>query len=401
MIFQAQREKAGGTFPAESYPAPSPTTSLPGLYVHIPFCRRKCRYCDFFSTTDQSWRRRWLAALQTEMARQCQDPFWQEAVGKPDFDTLYLGGGTPSLLSPEELAVILAAIQAHWRLAPAAEITLEANPDDVTPELLRVWRELGINRLSLGIQSFADAELRWLGRRHDARQARQAVIWAQQAGFANLSLDLIYGLPGQELRRWRQTLAQAAAFEPAHLSCYQLTLEPGTPLGEAAARGQLKPLSEERQRRFFLETTDFLESRGYRQYEVANFARQPLLVCRHNYKYWRHQPYLGLGPGAHSFNGRTRRWLIRDLASYCQSLAAGQLPVAGTEELTPAQLRLEAVMLRLRLREGLPAALLPPAAQALLPALQQQGLLSYTGDRLYLTREGLAVADSLAVLLSG
>lgn len=375
-----------------------PSSSTAGLYLHIPFCRRKCRYCDFFSVTDLSWRPRWLAALLREIALGRQDPFW--LAPETEFDTLYFGGGTPSLLTLAELAAILAAVSRCWRLSPEAEITLEANPDDLSPELLRGWRELGINRLSLGVQSFQDPELHFLGRRHRAAQTQQALDWARAAGFANLSMDLIYGLPGQSLASWLATLAAAAAWEPEHLSCYQLTLEAGTELGDLLAQGRLQPLPEEEQRRFFLETAAYLSAAGYLHYEVSNFARSPNHRCRHNLKYWRHQPYLGLGPAAHSFNGRQRRWHFRELAPYCAALEAGRLPVAGGETLTPEQRRLEAVYLGLRTQDGLPLSALPCPDPALVTELQQAGLLRRDQDRLYLTREGLVVVDSLTLLLS-
>jgi oxygen-independent coproporphyrinogen-3 oxidase len=315
----------------------------------------------------------------------------------PAFDTLYLGGGTPSLLEADQFVELMTTLRRYFSFAPNTEFTLEANPDDATPEKLRFWRDLGVNRLSLGVQSLDEEELRFLGRRHTAGQALQALSQSRAAGFANLSADLMYGLPGQTLETWVRTLEQVLAFTPEHLSCYQLTLAPDTPMGAAATRGEFAPLTEEAERDFFLLTSRFLGERGYLHYEVSNFARDKEHRCRHNLKYWRHVPYLGLGPGAHSFDGRRRWWNFSSVAQYCSSVKAGGAPVAGEETLSAEQLRLEALYLGFRTREGVSLELLQARSrwQASLTELSRAGLLRMEAGRAKATVQGLVVADRL------
>ncbi|RJR39586.1 MAG: coproporphyrinogen III oxidase family protein [Deltaproteobacteria bacterium] len=404
----------------------------------------------------------WLEALEKEAAF-CQDRFGV-------FDTLYLGGGTPSLLTAGQMAHLLNSLRRRFAFSPNTEVTLEANPDDLNQMKIGAYRDLGVNRLSVGVQSFHDRELAFLGRRHNTRQTVEALEAARAAGFANLSLDLIYGLPGQSLEGWRKTLEQALAFHPEHLSCYQLTYEPGTPLGRRKARGEVIPATEEEERDFFLFTSRFLEDHDYLHYEISNFARQkgrlgqapvinpkdatptltlppqgggdsavaslphnvqftandaqflaneefcPRLInnqgsfnrkpktenrkpyfSRHNRKYWRHIPYLGLGPGAHSFQEGVRWWNVASVPQYCQSLARGEAPLADREILSPEQLRLEALYLGLRTREGAPLDLLRQTRgwEKTLTNLQKSGLVEMRRDRAVPTLEGFLMADSL------
>ncbi|MGB8991947.1 MAG: radical SAM family heme chaperone HemW [Desulfobaccales bacterium] len=362
---------------------------LPGLYIHIPFCKTKCPYCDFYSITDGSLISAFLAALDQEA------PLYREQF--PAFDSLYLGGGTPSWLGEAHLAELMKNLRRRFDFAPDTEFTLEANPDDLTAEKLRLFWDLGVNRLSLGAQSFDEAELRFLGRRHTARQTVAALELIRAAGFANLGLDLIYGLPGQTLDAWLHTLKTALSFAPEHLSCYQLTLADDTPMGRRAAAGEVRPLDEEAQRQFFLLTARFLKERGYIHYEVANFARAAIYLCRHNRKYWTHVPYLGLGPAAHSYHSNRRWWNHRALQDYRAALDAGEPPVAGAETLTPAQLRLETLYLGFRTQAGVGLATLreQPGWEAILAELIQAGLLEVHHDRVVATPQGLVVADRL------
>jgi putative oxygen-independent coproporphyrinogen III oxidase len=369
---------------------------LPGLYIHIPFCKSKCPYCDFYSSTDPSLIPSFLAALDTE-ARLYRDQF-------PAFDSLFLGGGTPSWLGEAQITELVKNLRRHFTFATDSEITLEANPDDLTADKLARFRDLGVNRLSLGGQSFDEAELRWLGRRHTAGQTAAAIDLIRAAGFANLGLDLMYGLPGQSLDAWRQTLETALSFAPEHLSCYQVTLAPETPMGRMFAAGQLTPPDEETQREFFLLTAQFLKDRGYLHYEVANFARQGPQAgglchycCRHNVKYWTRTPYLGLGPAAHSFQAGRRWWNLSSVGDYCSSLSAGLAPVAGTETLTPEQIRLEKLCLGFRTREGVSLATIreQPGGDAILADLTRAGLVRVDHDRVIATASGLVVADRL------
>jgi oxygen-independent coproporphyrinogen-3 oxidase len=362
-----------------------------GLYIHIPFCKTKCSYCDFYSINDYSLIFQYMAALDTE-ARLYRDQF-------PVFDTLYLGGGTPSLLTVAQLSVLWELLQENFVFAPETEITLEANPDDLTPEALKSYQELGINRLSLGVQSFDDRELAFLGRRHDASQALQALAWVREAGLANLGLDLIYGLPRQTLKEWQKTLETALSFRPEHLSCYQLTVEAGTPLSRWQAAGGFQSPSEETEREFFLFTSTFLEDQGHFHYEISNFARGPANKSRHNCKYWNHIPYLGLGPAAHSYRDGRRWWNHRSLEEYCQALSAGQAPVAGWEVLSPEQKRLEALYLGVRTRDGVNLDLLQDGQrqEAAIREAVRTGLAEVKEDRLIPTQEGFVVADRLAL----
>ncbi len=399
-----------------------PLTTFPGLYVHIPFCLSKCAYCDFFSVTDLAWIADWLAALEKEAS------LYQDRFGS--FDTLYLGGGTPSLLDAAQISALIAGLRRHFSFAADTEVTLEANPDDLTPEKLQLYQDLGVNRLSVGVQSFHDRELVFLGRRHTARQTLQALEAARAAGFVNLSLDLIYGLPGQSLEDYRKTLEQALAFQPEHLSCYQLTYEAGTPLSRRKARGEVAAATEEAEREFFLFTSRFLEERSYLHYEISNFARlgepdnksnsqvinntkslyrkpetanrKPYFYSRHNRKYWSHIPYLGLGPGAHSFQDGERWWNVRDVKTYCRALAQGWLPVADQEVLAPEQLRLEALYLGVRTSEGAPLELLRqyPGWEKTLTKLQKSGLMEVKRERAVPTLEGFLLADRLALWLT-
>jgi putative oxygen-independent coproporphyrinogen III oxidase len=360
-----------------------------GLYVHIPFCKSKCPYCDFYSITSPDQIPAFLAALDTE-AQLYRDQF-------PAFDSLFLGGGTPSWLAAADLARLMQCLREIFTFAPDSEITFEANPDDIIAEKLAFWRDLGINRLSLGAQSFDEAELRFLGRRHTGAQTQAAIDLIRAAGFTNLGLDLIYGLPGQTTAAWRRTLATALRFNPEHLSCYQLTLADDTPMGREATGGKLVPLGEEAQREFFLLTDQFLTQRGYHHYEVANFARGEEYLCRHNHKYWTHVPYLGLGPAAHSFDGHRRWWNFLSLEHYCASLNEGGAPLAGQEILTPEQIRLETLYLGFRTQEGVPLATIRehPRSEAILAELVQTGLVRVDRDRVTATAQGLVVADGL------
>ncbi|HEX5760472.1 MAG TPA: radical SAM family heme chaperone HemW [Thermoanaerobaculia bacterium] len=372
----------------------------PGLYLHVPFCSAICPYCDFAVRTGGRERRaRFVEHLLEEIE------LWSE---KPPalagFDTVYLGGGTPSCLLPEELARVLAAAFAQLGIATGARVFLEANPEDVNPAALAAWRDLGVATLSLGVQSFAPEELAFLGRRHDARQARRSVELALAAGFETVSIDLIYGLPWQAPSTWRRTLDGAIQLAPHHLSCYQLTFHEGTPFGARRARGALAELAEPAQAELFALTHAVLADAGYPAYEVSSFARAPEHRSRHNRKYWDHTPYLGLGPSAHSFDGRRRWWNERGLDAWERRVAAGERPLAGSEELGRTELALEALLLGLRTAEGVDLAVLrrrygvdlSAANGPLLARLAADGLAALAGGRLVPSPAGLAVADGLA-----
>jgi oxygen-independent coproporphyrinogen-3 oxidase len=350
----------------------------------------------------------YLAALggEIELAAAGGGAAWAAA------DTVYLGGGTPSALAAEALAEVLADLTHGLRVrlagAGAAHLLLEANPEDVTAASAAAWRRLGFATLSLGVQSLDAGALALLGRRHDEAGARRAVAAARDAGFPTVSLDLIYGWPGQTAERWRRDLAAAVALAPDHLSCYQLTVEPGTAFGAQRRRGTLVELPEDDQAGLFRLTHRLLADAGFPAYEVSSFARDPRHRSPHNRKYWHHVPYLGLGPSAHSFDGGRRRWWNeRKLSSWRARVAGGALPRAGEEELSARQLALEALLLGLRTAEGIDLAAfrrrhggdLVAANPDLLPRLAEGGLARLDDGRLALTLDGLAVADGIAAQL--
>jgi len=368
----------------------------PGLYLHIPFCLTKCCYCSFYSQTDVSLIPDFIEALGKEM----------EMAGggfSSPFDTVYIGGGTPSVLSPRQIEKILAQVEKSFCLSRETEFTLEANPGDLDLVLLRSLKNLGINRLNLGVQSFDAQTLNFLGRRHTVDEAIQSVDAARDAGFDHIGLDLIYGVPGQPLSLWRDTLSRAIAFSPEHLSCYQLTLEDDTPLAESCRRGDFSPRGEDELFQFFLTTSEMLENSGFIHYEVSNFARGPEYASRHNQKYWDHTPYLGLGPSAHSFSGSARWWNTRSLNDYLKALQSGNLPIEGKEILTREQLRMEAWFLALRTRKGVHIGEFSSqygedflsSNSLILRTMQEQGHLLLEDGHLRPTRTGLALADSL------
>jgi len=376
----------------------NPQLEVPGLYIHIPFCKTKCGYCDFYSVIHRSRLSDYLEGLPHEM-EMYGDQF-------SSFDTVYIGGGTPSLLSIEQLEAILTAVQKNFNLLSDTEITLEANPGDLSLPYLRSLRQTGINRLNIGIQSFDRKVLDFLGRRHSAEEAISALRSAREAGFENIGLDLIYAIPGQEMELWIATLDQALAFSPEHLSCYQLTLESGTPLGRRHGKGEFELPGERLQLDFFMRTAERLEDGSYIQYEVSNFARETAFFSRHNQKYWNHTPYLGLGPAAHSFLDNRRWWNHRSVDQYIADIQAGKPPIGETESLTMDQLRLEALFLGLRTRRGIHLqgfrdhyqCDLVAEKKYVLPRLQEEGLLSVQDGYLIPTRAGLAVADRLALI---
>jgi oxygen-independent coproporphyrinogen-3 oxidase len=379
----------------------------PGLYIHIPFCIQKCRYCSFYSLSNLSLIPPFLGALQREAA------FYRDWTGRRSFDTLYLGGGTPSTLTAADLERLIGDLAATLPMASGAEITVEANPGDINRPWLVALRRAGVNRLNIGCQSFDDGTLLYLGRRHTAREALEAFERARESGFTNLGLDLIYGLPlrtGEAaltaVDRWRATLETSIRLAPEHLSCYELTLEEGTPLADAI-HGEGRHLPDEELRAaYFQDTSATLTRAGYLHYEVSNFARGETLCARHNAKYWDHTPYLGLGPAAHSFTGRTRRWNHRSVEDYLQDLSVGLPPVAGSERLDDEQFRLEALFLGFRTRRGIHLKRfrkrygldLAGEKAVMIDRLAAEGLLEIGDDFLRPTTKGLAVADSLALI---
>jgi oxygen-independent coproporphyrinogen-3 oxidase len=326
------------------------------------------------------------------------------------FDTVYIGGGTPSLLSPQQLESVLVNVRENFNLISnpeiTPEITIETNPADLNRSFLESMRENGINRINIGVQSFDEKALDFLGRRHSVKQAISAIEASRKAGFRNIGLDLIYGVPAQDIDSWLDTLKQAVAFSPEHISCYQLTLESKTPLGMRYQAGEFSLPGEELQHEFFMKTSQSLEDAGYNHYEVSNFALGTEYTSRHNQKYWDHSPFLGLGPAAHSFQCNQRWWNHRSINRYLTSINAGSLPVEETETLTMDQLRLEALYLGLRTKKGISLQDfknqyhydLFTEKKEILTKLEEEGFISIQNGYLYPTQTGLAVADSLSLI---
>ncbi len=348
---------------SDQFSKPSPKYAA-GLYIHIPFCVKKCRYCDFYSCTDLDLIEPFTAALLQEMHSEdtllnrsniSNKPANANQFNKvsPECDSLYIGGGTPSVLPVRKMVEIIAAAQAQFGLLPGSEITVEVNPESASPDWLQAVRNAGVNRLNIGVQSFHDDHLARLGRLHSAARARETIEAARQAGFANIGLDIIYGLPGQTKEQLQHDLKQALAFFPEHLSCYMLTYEPGTPLTVDLENGRLEKLSDDRTAAFFRIVSRLLQENGYDHYEISNYAATAATRSRHNLKYWQRTPYLGLGPGAHSYEGTCRWWNQNDLEGYINRLTAGNPPAQGRETLTRRQRMLEALYLGLRLGAGI------------------------------------------------
>ena len=357
-----------------------------GLYIHIPFCKAKCIYCDFYSLPRAEGQMdAYVSALTAQLAA------WRERAADCTVDTVYFGGGTPSYLGPDRLRRLLDAVFQSYRVAPGAEITLEANPDSAQDiSALRQLHDAGFDRLSLGMQSADDAELRRIGRVHTHAQTVRAVENARAAGFDNLSLDLIYGLPGQTMTRWQANLDAALALAPEHLSCYGLKVEEGTPL--FARRGQLRLPDDDAQAEMYLYAVDFLAQQGYEQYEISNFCRSGR-EARHNSRYWALEEYLGFGPGAHSDFGGERFALARDLDAYL----ADKTVYSEKSVPSPREREEERVMLALRTVRGIAADTLPKAAQEVLRRCEAHGLARRSEGFYALTPRGFLVSNPIIV----
>ena len=316
-----------------------------GLYVHVPFCVKKCRYCDFYSTSDLGLKGGVVSALVGEMNLR--------SLGDHVIDTIYFGGGTPSVLTAREMEIILSRIYDLGRVAPSAEVTMEVNPGTVDDVYLADMYSLGVNRLNIGIQSFQDDKLKFLGRIHSASDAVNTLSGARRAGFENIGMDLMFGIPHETSAAWGMDMNTAFSFLPEHLSCYMLTYEQNTPLYRALETGGVIPLGEQDVADLFILTSNRAGQHGYDHYEVSNFAGNTRYRSRHNQKYWSGIPYKGLGPAAHSFDGVERSWNYSNVRRYIHALDNGRLPVMEKECLTRTQVMMEKVMLGLRTFEGM------------------------------------------------
>ncbi|MDO5500812.1 MAG: radical SAM family heme chaperone HemW [Propionibacteriaceae bacterium] len=383
-----------GSLPAAALDeVPSATLSL---YLHVPFCRSRCGYCDFNTYTAAELgpgasRRDWADTAIAELA------LADRVLGaeRPPVATVFVGGGTPTLLPPADLARVLAEIDRRFGLAPGAEVTTEANPDTVDPASLAELRAGGFTRISFGMQSADAGVLRVLDREHTAGRAQTAVAEARAAGFDSVSLDLIYGTPGESLDSWRRTLDAALAAEPDHLSAYALIVEDGTRLAARIRRGELAMPDDDDLADKYVLADEVLRTAGLQWYEVSNWARTPDDRCRHNLAYWRGGTWWGIGPGAHSHVGGTRFWNVKHPTAWAGRLAAGESPGYAREVLDAETRRIERILLELRLAEGLPLAVLTATERARLAAPVAEGLVELEGERAVLTLRGRLLADGV------
>lgn len=368
---------------------------MAGIYLHIPFCKQACHYCNFHFSTSLKHKNEFLDALLKEIVLR------KNYADDELVETVYFGGGTPSLLTQQELGTIMNQLKQHYNISPSAEVTFEANPDDINPAALTGWKNEGINRLSIGVQSFFEEDLLWMNRAHTAGQATDCIRQAQDAGITNMSIDLIYGTPGLSDDKWMTNLNTAVSLHVPHLSCYALTVEPGTALDHMTRKKKVANVNSEDQARQFLLMTDFLQKNGYEHYEISNLAL-PGKRSKHNSSYWSGAKYTGLGPSAHSFNGESRQWNVANNALYIQSLKKDELPFE-IEHLSEEQKLNEYVMTSLRTMEGLDIAhvntkyteeLLKSAEQFI-----QKKWIENNSNQLILTREGKLFADGIAAEL--
>ncbi len=321
---------------------------MSGIYLHIPYCKQVCYYCDFHFRVAMKDKRAMLDAMKQEIALRkdyLRPPGFEEE--KIPAETLYFGGGTPSVLTGGELADLLETLSRYYTLAPDAEITLEANPDDLTDACLADLRRLGFNRLSIGIQSFFDDDLKMMNRRHNGREAEQSVEAARRNGFDNINIDLIYGLPSGDEKRWQANLERAFALNVPHLSAYRLTIEPRTVFGRKQAKGEKFSVSEDIEIREFEMLTEAAENAGFEHYEISNFAR-PGFRSRHNSAYWQLKPYIGIGPSAHSYDGQSRQWNVNSNGGYIRAVNDGDENLFEREMLSPGEMYNDYVLVSLR-----------------------------------------------------
>ena len=368
---------------------------MAGIYIHIPFCKQRCNYCAFYSTTLYNIREKYVDALCKEIVLR------KEYAGSAPIGTIYFGGGTPSTLTMEQLQKICGTIYSTHSVSPTAEVTIECNPDDLTPDFLAQLKQLPFNRISMGVQSFNDTQLKRLGRRHNAQKAREAVHNAREAGYNNISIDLIFALPGSTITEWEHDLDSAIALHPDHLSAYNLTYEEGTPLHRALERGDFAELSEEENIKQFQTLITKMKEAGYRHYEISNFAL-PGCESRHNSSYWNDTPYIGCGAAAHSYNGTSRQWNIADIREYIKGVENG-IPNFEIEELTEEERYNDTILTRLRTAKGIPLEWIKQQFCARLNRYLQQmaekeialGNLKEEDGHLSLTEKGIFISDAV------
>lgn len=368
---------------------------MAGVYIHIPFCQKICGYCDFYRITGTALSAAYLKALQEE-TRLRRDYLGDEQVG-----TIYIGGGTPSVLTIADIGSILDSVAGSFTVAGDAEITIEANPDDIDSDYAKDLRQLGFNRLSLGIQSWSDSYLRMLNRRHDTARAERAILVALDAGFNNLSVDLIYGLPGMKAVEWAATLDRTFSLPVTHLSAYHLSIEKGTPFSKMVDRGIITEADEEESNQQFGILVEKARAAGFIHYEISNLCR-PGYISRHNTSYWKQVPYIGLGPSAHSFNGYSRQWNIADVKKYISSLRKGEL-LFESEEIDARKRFNEYIMTSLRTMWGIDLSYVEKMFDKegfdyinnLAGKFLSYGMMRQENNSLILTDQGVMIADNI------
>ncbi len=365
---------------------------MAGVYIHVPFCKQKCSYCDFHFSTDSSYVDDMTEAMCTEMSLR-DWPAHQ-------LETVYFGGGTPSILSATQLTKLIEAVKEQVGIAEKAEITLEANPDDIDEAKLSVWKDCGINRLSIGIQSFNDSDLKSMNRAHDASMSRDCVSLAQKMGFDNISVDMMYGLPNQKLEDFEKNVDQFLALDVDHISAYNLTIEKGTAYGRLMEKGLLSMPPEEQMEEQFLKLRRLLSDAGYEQYEVSNFARRGK-ISRHNSAYWTKQTYVGIGPSAHSFNGESRMWNVANNHRYMKGVTDSN-PITEEEKLSEVERYNEEILTGLRTKWGVNLARIKNLygidllAEGSALTSQYNDMIEIEQGSLRLNERGLLIADRIA-----
>jgi len=368
---------------------------MAGIYIHIPFCRKACHYCNFHFSVSQNLLPQMIGAI-------CQEAELRNDYITENISTIYLGGGTPSLLQVDDCRLLIEKIHLLFTVDKDTEITLEANPDDINKEKLSGWKDIGINRLSIGVQSFFDNDLHWMNRAHNATQAYRNIDLAQQFGFGNITIDLIYGTPNLTDEGWLQNLETANKLNIPHLSCYALTIEPKTALQKMIALHKKENIDAEKQSRQFELLMQWTDQNNYEHYEISNFAK-PGFRSRHNSSYWQSKPYLGLGPSAHSYNGMSRQWNIANNSLYIESVAKNIIPFEK-EELTSIQKINEYIMTGLRTLDGIELDKLEKLSGkktivAIINDAQRfirQNLMERKNGSLVLTNKGKLFADGIA-----
>lgn len=368
---------------------------MAGIYIHIPFCRKRCHYCDFFKSTDFSQKARLLAGLKKELESRASE------MASDKINTIYLGGGTPSVLLIDELKDLINTIHQNYQVSPEAEVTMEANPDDLSHAKLSAIRQIGFNRLSMGIQSFIESDLKLMNRRHGVMQAIQSVKWAKKAGFSNISIDLIYGLPNQNLEEWERNVRIAVELDVQHISAYNLTYHEGTVFYEQLKKGILKELPDELNLQQFELLIRILKEAGFEHYEISNFCK-PGLYSQHNSSYWKSRKYLGIGPSAHSYDLQSRSWNVSSISKYLHGLENDE-PYSETEILTEQDRYNDYIITGIRTIWGISEEYIQTEFsskyfihfQKSREKYLQSGHLTCTSGKVSLSNEGLFISDKI------